>query len=299
MDRSTLVTGARGFVGPHLLTELGASGTASAVDVTKPDDVAAAIKTTKPAALAHLAAKSSVADSWRRGADVWIVNVVGTVNVLDAVRNESGDTRVLVVSSGEVYGETLERPALEDDAVRPISPYAASKVGAEVAAERAARVDGLDVIVVRPFQHVGPGQDARFAIGSWTGQIAALEREGGGVLHVGDLTVERDLLDVRDVARAYVALLERSVRPGVYNVSTGKAVAFEEVVRTLVGLARCRIDVAQQPRLKRPVEIRRLVGDPSRLMDATGWKPSFSLEATLRDALDAARRSLQRASAPS
>ena len=293
MNRPVLLTGGRGFVGRFLAAELGNQAALADADVTQAEDVAAAIRSVRPAALVHLAAATSVASSWHDAANVWTVNVIGTVNVLDAVRNESPDTRLVVVSSGEVYGETLEAPAHEDAPVRPVSPYGASKVAAEVAAERAARVDGLDVIVARPFQHVGPGQDARFAVGSWTRQIAELERRGGGALEVGDLSVERDLLDVRDVVRAYRLVIEPSVPPGVYNISTGRAVTLDDVVRTLVGFARCPVEIVERPEFRRAVDVRRLAGDPSHLVEATGWRPMFTLERTLADALEAARRSAE------
>ncbi len=229
---------------------------------------------------------SSVAASWERGAETWRVNAIGTVNVLDAVRDVRPKARVLAVSSAEVYGAG-EAPAREEDEPRPLSPYAASKAAAELACAQAARAHGTHVVVARPFPHIGPGQSERFAVGSWTRQIARLEREGGGVLEVGDLTVERDLTDVRDTVRAYRLLL--GVPAGTYNVCSGRAVRLAEVVEILVGLARCAVEVRQNRARKRHADLRVLVGDLSRLHAATGWTPEISLEQTLADALDDAR----------
>ena len=293
MSGRVLVTGATGFVGAHLLAELGERAVPAHIDVTAPDEVAAAVVEARPDAVVHLAALSSVAESWRHGAEVWRVNAIGTVNVLDAVRAERPEARTLVVSTGEVYGDTGERPAPEDREPAPLSPYAASKVAAEVAAARAARAEGLDVVVARPFPHTGPGQGERFAVGSWTHQISRMEVEVGGALRVGDLSVRRDLTDFRDVWRAYRLLLEPGVRAGVYNVASGTAVALSRVVELLAGMASCPISVERDPARLRPVDVRVLCGDPSRLAAATGWKPDISLERALADALDEARRAVR------
>jgi GDP-4-dehydro-6-deoxy-D-mannose reductase len=288
-----LVTGARGFAGPHVLAELGEHAVASEADVTDPEALAGEVRATRPSAVCHLAAASSVADSWRSGAETWRVNALGTVVLLDAVRDEAPGARTLVVSTGEVYGPTADGPAREDAPTAPLSPYAASKAAAELAAARAARVDGLDVVVARPFQHAGPGQDERFAIGSWTRQIARLEEQGGGELEVGDLTVRRDLTDVRDVARAYRLLLDPEIPAGAYNVCTGRTVALADVVETLVGLARASIEVRQNLARARRLDVPVLAGDPARIERATGWRAEIPLEQTLTDALDEARRALR------
>ena len=154
-------------------------------------------------------------------------------------------------------------------------------------------MEGLDVVVARPFQHTGPGQDERFAIGSWTHQIARLEREGGGELEVGDLTVERDLTDVRDVVRAYRLLLDPAVPAGTYNVASGRAVPLAQVVETLVALARAPVTVRQNPARIRRVDLPVLAGDPGKLRAATGWEPGLNLERTLADALEAARAAIE------
>lgn len=290
MSGPVLVTGAGGFVGRHLLAELGGRAVAGRADVTDGDALAAELRAVAPAAVCHLAAATSVAESWRRGAETWRVNVLGTVALLDAVRAEAPEARTLVVSTGEVYGPTPDGRAGEDTPVAPLSPYAASKAAAELAATRAARAEKLDVVVARPFQHAGPGQDERFAIGSWTARIARLERAGGGELEVGDLTVRRDLTDVRDVTRAYRLLLDPATPAGTYNVCSGRTVELATVLDTLVRLAREPVEVRDNPALRRPVDVPVLAGDPARLEAATGWRAEIPLEQTLADALDEARR---------
>jgi GDP-4-dehydro-6-deoxy-D-mannose reductase len=285
---AVLVTGQGGFVRTHLLDVLGADGVTTDADVTDQDAVAAAVEETRPRAVVHLAALSWVADSWRDPARVWHVNAVGTVNVLEAVRRASPRTRVLAVSTGEVYGRADRLPTPEDAPIAPVSPYAASKAAAEIACAQA-RDSGVDVVVARAFQHEGPGRDDRFALGSWTRQLAELEFAGGGTLRVGNLEIERDITDVRDVSRAYALLLDPSVPAGVYNVATGRSVRLAEVVDLLMGLTRVPVRVEQDPDRLRPVDLPVQCGDASRLRAATGWRPEIPLERTLSDMLEAAR----------
>jgi GDP-4-dehydro-6-deoxy-D-mannose reductase len=286
-----LVTGAGGFVGTHLLELLGDEAVPLEADVTDPGALAESIRDVRPRGLVHLAALSWVAESWREPARVWEVNVVGTVHVLEAVRQECPEARVLVVSTGEVYGRAERIPTPEDAALAPVSPYAASKAAAEIAC-RQAHEAGLDVVVVRAFGHEGPGRDERFAVGSWTRQLAELELAGGGALRVGNLDAERDITDVRDVCRAYRLLLEPSVPADVYNVATGKPVPMSRVVDLLVGMVNCAVAVEPDPERLRPADIPVLSGDSSRLERATGWRPEIPLEQTLADTLEAARQAV-------
>jgi GDP-4-dehydro-6-deoxy-D-mannose reductase len=255
------------------------------------DALAAAMRDARPRAVVHLAGLSSVAESWERPAEAWTVNVVGTVNVLEAVRTEQPDARVLFASTGEVYGRAERIPTPEDAPVAPVSPYAATKAAAEIACAQAARA-GLDVVVARSFSNEGPGRDKRFAIGSWTRQIATLELDGGGILRVGDLAAQRDITDVRDVCRAYRLMLELALPAGTYNVASGRTVSMERVVDIFTTLARAEITVERDPRRLRPSDLPVLSGDTSRLSALTGWAPKIPLEQTLADALEEARQSL-------
>ena len=282
------VTGAKGFVGGHLLARLGGQALALDADVTDADALSQAVADANPESVVHLAAASSVAASWTDAAEPWRVNALGTVNLLDAIRSNVPAARVLVVSTGDVYGQADEIPTPETAPFRPTSPYAASKAAAELAAEQFSRA-GCDVVVARAFQHEGPGRDERFAVGSWAAQIALAEEAGRGRVLVGDLSPRRDISDVRDVVGAYEALLDPAVPAGTYNVASGTPVAMRDVLDILVSLARCPIEVEEDPSRFRASEVTAVAGDPSKLQATTGWVPTIPLEQTLADTLDSAR----------
>jgi GDP-4-dehydro-6-deoxy-D-mannose reductase len=285
---SIAVTGAKGFVGGHLLARLGARALELDADVTDAQALSGAVADASPESVVHLAAASSVAASWTDAGEPWRVNALGTVNLLDAVRAHSLGARVLVVSTGDVYGQADELPTPETAPFRPTSPYAASKAAAELAAEQFRRT-GSDVVIARAFQHEGPGRDERFAVGSWAAQIARAEEVGHGTVLVGDLSPSRDITDVRDVIRAYEALLDPAVPAGTYNVASGTAIAMGDVLDILVSLARCPIEIDEDPSRFRTSDVKKLCGDASELRAATDWAPTIALEQTLADTLDAAR----------
>jgi GDP-4-dehydro-6-deoxy-D-mannose reductase len=279
-----LVTGPDGFVGRHLRVELGEAFVPYDGDVLDAAAVRDAVRETRPGALVHLAAASSVGRSFGDTAVVWQTNVLGTVNVVEALGAEAPAARLLFASSGDVYGRAEVVPTPEEAPVAPVSPYAASKAAAELACTV------VEAIVARAFPHIGPGQDDRFAIGSWAAQLARIRAEGGGTLRVGDVDVERDLTDVRDVCRAYRLLLEPSVPSGTYNVASGRAVPLRGVVELLVEAAGVPVTVERDEARLRPAELRVLAGDASRLHAATAWAPQIPLEHTLADTLEAAAR---------
>ncbi|HEY7003491.1 MAG TPA: GDP-mannose 4,6-dehydratase [Gaiellaceae bacterium] len=281
-----LVTGAAGFVGAHLLARLGDEAVAAQADVRDAAAVAAEVHEVAPTAIVHLAALSSVADSWSDPSETWRVNVLGTLNVVEAA---AAGTRVVLASTGEVYGRARELPATEETPLDPISPYAASKAAAELVCAPARARGELELVVTRSFNTEGPGRDDRFAVGSWARQIAELELAGGGTLLVGDLTAVRDLVDVRDAVEAYAKLLGHDAEPGVYNVASGRPTAMEEVLDVLLGLARCRISVERDPARMRPADLPELWGDAAKLRAATGWEPAIPIEQTLAETLDYAR----------
>ncbi len=286
------MTGSNGFAARHLrsaLAERGVETVLATADVRDAEAVARDVKKAKPDAIAHLAAITSVADAWSREHDVWEVNALGTLNVALAVKAHAPHARLLAVSSSEVYGHMTpeEAPIIEARPVAPASPYGRSKAAAELAC---ARTD-IDLVVARPFPHTGPGQSERFAVASFASQIARIEAgQAPPVMQVGNLTAQRDYSDVRDVADAYVRLLNLRGGPHVFNIATGTAHAMSSILEQLLSLATMEIAVEVDPGRMRPTDIPLLVGSHARLTEATGWSPVRPLGTTLADVLDAARQ---------
>ncbi|MDA8076898.1 MAG: GDP-mannose 4,6-dehydratase [Actinomycetota bacterium] len=287
-----LVTGGRGFVGRWLLEHLVSQGDEVTVvdtetDVTDEQAIEQAIEAARPDAVYHLAARTHVGDSWRDPLDVLRVNVLGTASVLDAARRAAAEATVLVVSSSEVYGSVApeELPLAESAPLHPVTPYAASKAAAEQVALQAWRGYGQRVVVVRPFNHVGPGQSTSFAVPALARRVLEARRDGRKELAVGTVTTRRDFTDVRDVVRAY-RLVAADAAPGaVYNVCSGRDVSIADIAHLLMGLAGVELRLVTDPELVRPVDSPVVRGDPSLLFETTGWSPRIPLEATLRDVL--------------
>lgn len=311
-----LVTGAEGFVGGHLVPLLlecgrrvcgtaleeknvwrverfeGAEGVGC--DITERDAIGNLVERTKPREIYHLAAQSSSALSFSDPYGTIVSNLVGCLNLLEAVRQEGVAAQVLIVSTGEVYGVGSPEPLPEDAPLRPITPYAASKVSAEIVARQYYESFGLPVVLTRPFNHTGPGQSSQFALSSFARQVA--EAEQGlrpARIEVGNLDVCRDFLDVRDVVQAYVTALAEGVPGETYNISSGETPSLRDLLDLLLDLADVRIEVGvSQDRLRR-VDIPVLCGDSSKLRAQTGWRPRFTIAETMRDLLDHWRHEIQ------
>ncbi len=266
------------------------------LDVTDALGVRGAIELAQPDAIAHLAAQAFVPASLTDPETTFDVNAVGTLRVLDAVRayqeQVGAPPRVVVVSSGDVYGAQPPDalPLRETTAPLPRSPYAASKVAAEAVTLAYARSYGVDAVVTRAFNHIGPGQDERFAVVAFALQIARAAAGGGPRVLVGNLAASRDFLDVRDVCEAYALLLEGGGTAGeIYNVCSGTATTMREILRRLIELGRVAVEVREDPDRMRPADVPVSAGDASKLREATGWAPRISLAAALRAVYDDAR----------
>lgn len=312
-----LVTGIAGFAGSHLaellvarggevhglvlpraplenLKEiLGDPGRARAIrlhegDLTDPDRLRGVVEAVSPDRVYHLAAASSVRSSLEDPARTFQVNVLGTRDLLEAIRRAGARPRVLVVSSAEAYGASadLGRPLREDDPLLPVSPYGASKAAAEAVAVRYGTECGLEIVRVRPFPHTGPRHAPQFVFPDWARQL--VEAEAGRRpprLHVGNLEVRRDISDVRDVVRAYVLALEQGQAGAVYNVCSERGYTLREVLGEMIRLTRLDVEVTTEGDRLRPQDLMRLVGTAQALRGRTGWEASTPLLRTLEDLL--------------
>jgi GDP-4-dehydro-6-deoxy-D-mannose reductase len=288
-----LVTGANGFVGTWLTAHLRDRGDEvigidHEVNVTDGPAVRDAVAAAAPEAVYHLAARAHVGDSWVDPEEVLRVNAIGTLHVLEAARACPVPPRVLLTSSAEVYGWVGEDglPVTEATALAPVTPYAASKVAAEYLGVQAHLAYGLAVVRVRPFNHIGPGQSPGFVVAALAARIVEAARAGAASIPVGNLEARRDLTDVRDIVRAYRLLMLSGAPGDVYNVCSGRDVAIAEVARRLLDLAGSDVRLVADRDLMRPVDVPVVRGDPTKLRDATGWRPEFDLDTTLRDVLE-------------
>jgi GDP-4-dehydro-6-deoxy-D-mannose reductase len=292
-----LVTGAAGFVGGHLVAHLRDCGDEvvevdrrSGPDLLDADAWPAYVAGHRPDAVYHLAGQTSVAASWQDPRGTLRTNAEGTLNVLRGCV-DAKVPRVLVVSSADVYGKVTEAdlPLHEGSPVRPVTPYAASKVAAEAIAGQAHRGYGSGVVVVRSFNHTGPGQDSRFVAPALAERVARNELTGDGVVPVGDLSARRDITDVRDVVRAYRLLVEGG-RPGeVYQVCSGEDRPIAALAEALLARARRPMRLETDPALLRPVEVPALRGTFEKIEREVGWRPVIPLETTIEALLDEAR----------
>jgi GDP-4-dehydro-6-deoxy-D-mannose reductase len=284
-----LVTGADGFVGRYLVALLAAAGddvVESATDITERKSLIGAFGHASPDVVYHLAAQADVGGSWDNPIETYRVNVEGTVNVLDAARL-AGAERVLAVTSADIYGPVHESdlPLDEDQPLRPVSPYAASKAAAEMACAQAGFGYGLDVLRVRAFNHLGPGQSDRFVASAIASRIAHNELSGDSVVRVGNLGARRDFTDVRDVVKAYRMLMVDGQAGEIYHVCTGVDHPVSELADTLVSLATTPMQLEPDTTLLRPVDLPVLCGDGGKLRETTGWAPEIPIEQTLDDLL--------------
>jgi GDP-4-dehydro-6-deoxy-D-mannose reductase len=307
VQKSLLLIGARGFAGVRLLEaarETGARVAAAgreSVDGTPPCDlldsaaVEACITAVEPDLVINLAGAVSVARSWEQPGEAYAVNAVGVLNLLEAVARRAPSAHVLCVSSAEVYGEsgTEAMPLAEGQTLRPITPYGAGKAAMELLCGQYSRGRGLRIGVARAFNLIGPGQSPRFAASSFARRIAEAERNGAGEveLALGNPGAVRDFTDVRDAARALLDLSRRELC-GTYNVCSGRAVTIADLVAALAPSSALAVTARQDPDLKRPADPAALVGDPSRLREATGYAAEIPLSQTLADLLDWWRQEL-------
>lgn len=300
-----IITGGNGFVGRHLLQEL---LTARApehllvwdrtipddlpvsgikMDITEPTTYLASLKEFAPTWIVHLAAQASIPASLARPEETHRINVEATQQFLTTARAVNPSVKFLIASTADIYGKrsaATPLPELSLDQAQPPNPYARSKWEMEKIIEAEYRDC---TIRVRPFPHIGPGQQRGFVAADFASQIAAIE---AGVqppqLSVGNLDAQRDFTDVRDVVRAYRLLIEKGTVGEVYHVASGKAISIHTLMTMLLEAANVPITVQQDPTRLRPSDTPAMVGDASKLRAATGWQPEIPLKQTVRDILD-------------
>ena len=308
MSMRVLVTGADGFVGKHLSRHLRARGddvfevrgpdtgaaTASdhadhaglGLDILDAGALARAVDEYRPEGIVHLAGWSSVAQSHADPAKAFAVNVLGTVHLLEAVRKHAAKARVVLVSSGEVYGKMPSgEKATEATPAAPVSPYAASKLAAEMAGVQFFHSYGIEAICARPFNHLGAGQAPHFVVPSFARQLQSIRRGDGNTrLEVGNLEPVRDFSHVADVVEAYRVLLRSGVAGEAYNIGSGHGRTIRSIVDELRALLGVEVEPTVVAERFRPAEIESLVGDASKLR-ALGWEPRHTVTEALREVL--------------
>lgn len=298
--RRLLVTGAGGFVGRHVRQSSDEGGSFAGWDIFAPPrdwdirnvpDVHRTIAETRPDAVLHLAAQSFVPRSFEDPHETFAINLGGTLNLLLALRAANFAGRMLFVSSGDVYGRVPEDqlPVDESRIPEPRSPYGVSKVAAEQLCLQWRRAEGLDVMIARPFNHAGPGQDSRFVLPALARQVVAIAAgKQPPVIDAGDIDSTRDFTDVRDVVNAYAAMLDRGEPGATYVIGTGREYRVRDLLQAMCALRGLSVEIRQDPTRMRPSEQRRMAADAALLRKHTGWEPSIMMESTLNDILEEA-----------
>jgi GDP-4-dehydro-6-deoxy-D-mannose reductase len=301
----TLITGATGFVGGHLIDRLDGTRTICGwhrpggrppdrtravewqpVDVLDGKAVARALADWPPDEIYHLAGSPHVGASWSMAAAQLETNVLGTHHLLEAVRRASVPCRIVMVSSAQIY-KPGDEPIDEQARKLPSSPYGVSKLAADDLALRAAAEDGVPVIVARPFNHAGPHQSPEFVVSSFARQIALIEAgRAAPEIKVGNLEARRDLTDVRDVVRAYLLLMDAGRIGEAYNICSGRAWRIGDLLDELLQIVRLPVRIETDASRLRPQDSTVLQGDASRIRSELGWTPVIRVEQTLRDTLD-------------
>lgn len=311
--KNVLITGISGFVGGFLAERLAAQpditiiGTYLSetnfdhlssiqntlqlveVDLLERGEIADLIRTVRPDTIYHLAGLSSPAESFKHPSQTINNNIAAEINLLESVReNNLLDTKVLIISSSEVYGmiSPEDLPVDEETIFRPISPYGVSKIAQDYLGLQYHLAYKLNILRVRPFNHIGPRQSPHFVTSSFAKQIAEIERgKKDAVFKVGNLHAKRDFTDVRDIVRAYELIVAKGATGDVYNVGSGVSYSISDILNSLLGLAKVTITFEVDQALLRPGDIPEVICNNRKIADL-GWKPQIPLQKSLQDTLD-------------
>ncbi|MCQ2407422.1 MAG: GDP-mannose 4,6-dehydratase [Oscillospiraceae bacterium] len=301
-----LITGAAGFVGGYAIERLAGNNaeihaailpqesfshrgcTVHTLDLCDAAETEALLKAVRPDAILHLAAQSSVGFSWKMPQKTVDVNISGTLHLLEAAQKLSNPPRILLVGSGEVYGTLRPEqiPVSEDTLPQPNNFYAATKLAAESLAQVCFRACGLPVICVRAFNHFGPRQRPDFVIADFCKQAAEIEAGlQEPVIRTGNLAVQRDFTDVRDIVHAYEMLLANGTPGEIYNVGSGRATALSDILDEIAAQTGCAFRTENDPQKLRPADTPVIAADIRKLQRDTGWTPQIPLQQTIADTL--------------
>ena len=311
MAKTALITGITGFVGSHLAEYLLQQGLEVCgtvrrnsrrdnlrqienkvklleADLKNTRSVEKVIKEAAPDYIFHLASASSVFQSWKTPAAVMKTNIIGTVHLFEAIRKAAIDPKIQVAGSSEEYGMIYpeELPVKETNALRPLSPYAVSKVTQDRLSYQYYRSYGLKTVVTRAFNTTGPRRPAIYVTSSFARQIAEIEKGKKPIIYVGNLSAQRDFSDVRDVVRAYWLAVQKGESGEVYNICSEKASTIQEVLDLLLSLTNRSIKIQPNPSRMRPADIEVIQGDCTKFKQQTGWKPEIAFAQTMADLLD-------------
>lgn len=303
---SILVTGGTGALGFHILSSLtGTNHELFSFSDEQPQpwqkvdgveyltgnllnfkEVLEMMQKVQPTHIYHLASQSSVGLSYKKPYETLNINLLGTQTLLDAARQVVPKAKIMLLSSSEIYGRTEQQLTYlhkETDLPNPLTPYATSKACMELLGNQFRNAHGLHIVFVRPFHFTGPHHSRRFAIPSITYQLVKIKYYGAEpVVYSGSLDISRDVVDVRDVARGMIQILNTANSGEVFNICCGKSYTFRELVEQLVDIAGVSVDFRFDPIFERTNDIPLLVGDPTKVM-SIGWKPMISMEDSLTD----------------
>ncbi len=302
-----LVIGAAGFVGRYLVREMRNNKIETFVtklphekfteesvnvydlDILDKDAIVNILYEIQPDYIFHLAAQSSVGVAWKNPLLTVDVNIKGSINLMDAVRELFYKPRVLLIGSGEEYGyiKPEETPISEDNLLRPGNIYAATKACQNMIGSIYAKAYDMDLMMVRAFNHIGPGQAPLFVVSDFCKQVAEIEKGiREPVIMVGNLAAKRDFTDVRDVVKAYVKLIKQGSSGETYNVGSGSAQEIRQILEKVIAMSDVDIKVETDPNKIRPVDVPIIEADITKLNTLTGWKPEISVEQTICETLD-------------
>ena len=311
-----IITGVAGFAGSHLAEALLKKNIAVfgfyhpshprdnlqkikdqislvACDVLQQKKVSSEIKNISPDMVFHLAAFSSPSQSFINPAETLENNIVGQINILESLVKIKSKAKILVIGSADEYGRVKKLPVTEDAPLAPTSPYAVSKVAQDLLGYQYFINNKLNVVRVRPFNHIGPRQAPVFAIPSFASQIAACEAQGGGSIKVGNLDASRDFTDVRDMVEAYILALEKGTVGDVYNLGSGRAYKLKDVLEMMLKMAKVKIKIETDKSRLHKHDIKIIYCDSSKFRQKTGWSPKIPIQTTLSDTIEYEREKLK------